>query len=235
MASIARTARRLLQTSLAPKLVPRVGVITGSQRYLHVTPNRFEAKVQQPAPDFKGEAAVDGAIKELNLTDYRGKYLILLFYPQDFTFVCPTELIAFSDRIAEFHAINTEVIGVSTDSVFSHLAWINTPKKEGGLGECKYPLLSDFKKTIATDYGVLLEEKGVALRGLFLIDPNGLVRHMTVNDLPVGRSVDEALRTVQAFQFVEEHGEVCPANWQPDSPTITPTLEGSREYFTQVN
>jgi peroxiredoxin 3 len=191
------------------------------------------AQVQHPAPDFKGNAVVDGNFKNISLADFKGKYLVLFFYPLDFTFVCPTEIIAFSDRIQDFQAINTAVVGVSTDSHFSHLAWINTPRKEGGLGGLKYPLLSDFNKTVARDYGVLVENAGVALRGLFIIDPNGVVRQITINDLPVGRSVDETLRLVKAFQFVEKHGEVCPANWEPNSPTIKPDPKGSKEYFSK--
>jgi peroxiredoxin (alkyl hydroperoxide reductase subunit C) len=193
------------------------------------------AKVQAPAPDFKGKAVVDGAFKDVSLTDFKGKYLVLFFYPLDFTFVCPTEIIAFSDRIDEFKAINCEVVGCSTDSHFSHLAWINLSRKDGGLGGLKYPLLSDFTKKIASDYGVLVEGAGLALRGLFVIDPNGVVRQITINDLPVGRSVDETLRLVKAFQFVEKHGEVCPANWKPDSPTIKPDPVKSKEYFNKVN
>lgn len=191
--------------------------------------------VTKPAPTFKGQAVVDGQFKEISLSNYAGKYLVLFFYPLDFTFVCPTELIAFSDRMAEFKALNCEVIGVSTDSQFSHLAWVNMPKKQGGLGGLQYPLLSDFNKTISRDYGVLLEDEGIALRGLFLINPEGVVSHLSINDLPVGRSVDETLRLIKAFQFVAEHGEVCPANWQPESPTIKPDPKGSLEYFGKVN
>merc|ERR1719369_2166486 len=178
---------------------------------------------------------MDGQFKEVSLADYQGKYVGVYFYPLDFTFVCPTEIIAFSDRIAEFKALNCEVIGISTDSHFSHLAWISQPRKQGGLGGLAYPLLADFSKTISRDYGVLLEDAGIALRGLFLIDPEGIVKHMSVNDLPVGRSVEETLRLLKAFQFVAEHGEVCPANWQPESPTIKPSPEGSLEYFDKVN
>ncbi|XP_071946988.1 peroxiredoxin-2-like [Antedon mediterranea] len=202
--------------------------------YLSVTANRFTARVQETAPPFQGLAVVDGQFKEISLEDYRGKYLVLFFYPLDFTFVCPTEIIAFSDRAAEFHNLDTEVIGVSVDSHFSHLAWINTPRKDGGLGQMNIPLLSDFKKKISRDYGVLLENEGLALRGLFLIDPEGCVKHLSINDLPVGRSVDEVLRLVKAFQFVEKHGEVCPAGWTPDSDTIKPDPEGAKEYFSKV-
>lgn len=149
------------------------------------------------------------------------------------TFVCPTEIIAFSDRADEFKALDTELVAVSIDSHFSHLAWTNQPRKEGGLGEMKIPILSDLTKSISRDYGVLLDDAGIALRGLFLIDPKGIVRHITVNDLPVGRSVDETLRVIKAFQFVEKHGEVCPANWQPKAPTINP--KKASDYFEKVN
>ncbi|CAF0750313.1 unnamed protein product [Brachionus calyciflorus] len=190
-------------------------------------------RVQHPAPNFKGTAVVNGEFKEIQLSDYKGKYLVLFFYPLDFTFVCPTEIIAFSERIEEFRSNNTEVVGVSTDSHFSHLAWINLERKKGGLGGLNYPLLSDFNKVVSRDYGVLVENEGIALRGLFLIDPKGVLRQITVNDLPVGRSVDETLRLVKAFQFVEEHGEVCPANWDPkkNSATIKPNPKESLEYF----
>jgi len=204
-------------------------------RHLHTCSRLLSAKVTQTAPDFKGIAVVDGDFKDISLQDYAGKYLVLFFYPLDFTFVCPTELIAYSDRIQEFKDLGCEVIGVSTDSHFSHLAWNNLPKKQGGLGGLKYPLLSDFTKKISHDYGVLLEKDGIALRGLFLINPEGIVSHLSINDLPVGRSVEETLRLLKAFQFVAQHGEVCPANWQPDSPTIKPDPSGSKEYFEKVN
>ncbi|KAK8732050.1 hypothetical protein OTU49_007158 [Cherax quadricarinatus] len=207
----------------------------GMQRYFSTTSRCLGVAVTQPAPSFKGQAVFQGQFKEISLQDYRGKYLVLFFYPLDFTFVCPTELIAFSEHVKSFTSLNCEIIGVSTDSHFSHLAWDNMPRKQGGLGGLKYPLLSDFNKNISRDYGVLLEDEGVALRGLFLIDPEGIVRHMSINDLPVGRSVEETLRLLKAFQFVAEHGEVCPANWQPESPTIKPDPAGSREYFEKVH
>ncbi|XP_057373642.2 peroxiredoxin-2-like [Daphnia carinata] len=206
-----------------------------AQRFLHTGSRLLAAQVQQPAPDFRATAVVDAAFKEIGLSDYKGKYLVLFFYPLDFTFVCPTEIIAFSDRIHDFKALNAEVVGVSTDSHFSHLAWINTSRKEGGLGGLNYPLLADFHKTISRDYGVLIEKAGIALRGLFIIDPTGVVRQITINDLPVGRSVDETLRLIKAFQFFEKHGEVCPANWTPDSPTIKPDPVGSKDYFNKVH
>ncbi|XP_010406631.1 thioredoxin-dependent peroxide reductase, mitochondrial [Corvus cornix cornix] len=197
--------------------------------------SRFAAAVTQHAPSFKGTAVVNGEFKELSLDDFKGKYLVLFFYPLDFTFVCPTEIVAFSNKANEFRDVNCEVVAVSVDSHFSHLAWINTPRKSGGLGKMNIPVLSDLTKQISRDYGVLLEGPGIALRGLFIIDPNGIIKHLSVNDLPVGRSVEETLRLVKAFQFVETHGEVCPANWTPDSPTIKPSPEGSKEYFEKVH
>uniref|UniRef100_UPI0037E752B7 thioredoxin-dependent peroxide reductase, mitochondrial n=1 Tax=Semicossyphus pulcher TaxID=241346 RepID=UPI0037E752B7 len=197
--------------------------------------SKWVPAVTQPAPAFKATAVHNGEFKEMSLADFKGKYLVLFFYPLDFTFVCPTEIISFSDKASEFHDVNCEVVGVSVDSHFTHLAWINTPRKTGGLGNIHIPLLSDLNKQISRDYGVLLEGPGIALRGLFIIDPNGVVKHMSVNDLPVGRCVEETLRLVKAFQFVETHGEVCPASWTPESPTIKPTPEGSKEYFEKVN
>jgi len=185
------------------------------------------------APDFKGTAVVNGDFKPIELKNYNGKWLILFFYPLDFTFVCPTEIIAFSDRIDEFRKLSAECVAVSCDSHFSHLAWIQTPRKDGGLGDMKIPVLADFNKKIAESYGVLEPEMGVAFRGLFLIDPKGEIRHVTCNDLPVGRSVDETLRVLKAFQHVEKHGEVCPADWEEDSPTIKP--KNAKEYFNKVN
>merc|ERR1712093_610668 len=193
------------------------------------------AQIQKPAPHFAGTAVVDGDFKKISLDDYKGQWLVFFFYPLDFTFVCPTEIIAFSDRVEEFKAIGAEVVGCSVDSEFSHLAWINTPRKQGGLGEMKIPLLSDITKQVSRDYGVLLEDEGISLRGLFIIDPQGTLRQITMNDLPVGRSVDETLRLVQAFQYTDEHGEVCPANWKPGAKTIIPDPENKLKYFNSVN
>ncbi|XP_013786087.1 peroxiredoxin 1-like [Limulus polyphemus] len=187
----------------------------------------------KPAPDFRGTAIVDGEFKEIKLSDYKGKYLVLFFYPLDFTFVCPTEIISFSDRVEEFKNIGCEVVACSTDSHFSHLAWVNTPRKEGGLGNMKIPLLADKNLDIARAYGVLKEDEGIAFRGLFIIDEHQKLRQITVNDLPVGRSVDETLRLVQAFQFTDKHGEVCPAGWKPGDDTMKPNPVGSKEYFSK--
>ena len=191
--------------------------------------------VQQSAPEFTAQAVMpDGSFKEVSLSDFRGQYVMLFFYPLDFTFVCPTEIIAFSDAAAEFEKRGVQLLSSSIDSHFTHLAWRNTPRAEGGLGDIQYPMLADLSKKIAEDYGVLLPA-GISLRGLFLIDKEGVVRHQLVNDLPLGRSVDEALRLVDALTFFEENGEVCPANWKQGDLTIKPSPADSREYFEKAN
>ncbi|KAG2386560.1 hypothetical protein C9374_002304 [Naegleria lovaniensis] len=192
-------------------------------------------QIQKPAPQFSKTALLpDGSFGTVNLSDYKGKYVVLFFYPLDFTFVCPTEIIAFSEKAEEFRKIGAEVIGASVDSEFTHLAWTQTPRKQGGLGQVNIPLIADLDKSLARDYGVLLEN-GVSLRGLFIIDDQQNLRQITVNDLPVGRNVDEALRLVQAFQYVAKHGEVCPAGWQQGKPTIKPNPKDSKEYFGSQN
>lgn len=195
-----------------------------------------KARIGKPAPDFTATTVMpDGSFNEaFKLSDYLGKWVVFFFYPLDFTFVCPTEIIAFSDAAPQFDAINTQVIGASVDSHFTHLAWTKTSRKDGGLGKMNIPLVSDLTKQISADYGVLLEA-GISLRGLFIIDPKGVLRQITMNDLPVGRSVDETLRLVQAFQFTDENGEVCPANWKPGSKTIIPDPEKKLDYFSAVN
>lgn len=187
--------------------------------------------LQKPAPQFSTPAVVNGQFKNVSLSDYKGQYVVLFFYPLDFTFVCPTEIIAFSDRAEEFKAINCQVIGASTDSHYTHLAWINTPRKDGGIGEMNIPLIADKSCKIARDYGVLDEETGVPFRGLFIIDDKQNLRQITINDLPVGRSVDETLRLVQAFQYTDKYGEVCPAGWKPGKKTMKPDVVASKEYF----
>lgn len=181
-------------------------------------------KIKQPAPSFRGQAVMpDKQFKEITLGDYKGKWLVLFFYPLDFTFVCPTEILAYSEAAAEFKKINTEVLAASCDSKFSHLAWTNQDRKKGGLGEMHIPMLSDETKSISKDYGVLIEQgddAGLPLRGLFIIDPLGILRQVTVNDLPIGRSVEETLRLVNAFQYTDEHGEVCPVNWKKGDKAI---------------
>lgn len=193
-------------------------------------------RVGQQAPDFTATAVFDQEFQEVKLSQYRGRYVVLFFYPLDFTFVCPTEITAFSDRYEEFSSKDTEVLGVSVDSEYSHLAWLQTDREAGGLGDIAYPLISDLNKTIARDYNVLDEEAGVAVRGLFIIDPDGVIMHATVNNLPVGRNVDETLRVLQAFQYIRSHpDEVCPADWTPGDPTMNPDPVKSKEYFAAVN
>ena len=193
-------------------------------------------RVGQKAPDFTATAVVDQEFKEISLSQYKGKYVVLFFYPLDFTFVCPTEITAFSDRYSDFSSKNTEVLGVSVDSQFSHLSGIQTARNQGGLGDINYPLVSDLKKEIATAYNVLDDAEGVALRGLFIIDPDGVIMHSTINNLPVGRNVDETLRVLQAFQYVQANpDEVCPANWTPGEKTMKPDPEGSKEYFSAIS
>jgi len=189
--------------------------------------------VTKQAPDFTAQAVLgDNTFAELTLSSYRGKYVVLFFYPLDFTFVCPSEIIAFDKALEKFEARNTQVLGVSVDSHFTHLAWKNTPREQGGIGQVKYPLVADLSKKISKKYGVLFG-KEVALRGLFLIDTEGVVRHALVNDLPLGRNVAEALRILDALQFTEEHGEVCPANWREGEDAMKPTADGVAQYLAE--
>lgn len=182
--------------------------------------------VTKEAPDFTAEAVMaDNSIEELTLSSFRGKYVVLLFYPLDFTFVCSTDIIAFDSELTKFKERGAEVIGVSVDSQHSHYAWKTTHRDKGGIGQINYPLVSDLKKTISRNYGVLVNDS-VALRGLFLIDKEGIVRHALVNDLSIGRSVDEALRTLDALQYIEKHGEGCPANWHSGDEATNPNAEG---------
>lgn len=189
--------------------------------------------VTREAPDFKAEVVnADDSFTELQLSSLRGKYVLLFFYPLDFTFVCPSEIIAFDKALPEFAKRNVEVLGVSVDSKFSHFAWRQMPKQEGGIGRIGFPLVADLDKNIARSYGVLFNES-VALRGLFLIDRGGVVRHAVINDLPLGRNVDEALRMVDALQFFEQHGEVCPANWKQGQAGMKPTADGVAAYLSK--
>lgn len=191
--------------------------------------------VGKTAPDFKANAVVNGQIQEgYSLSQHKGnKYVLLFFYPLDFTFVCPTELHAFQEKLPEFEKRNVQVVGCSVDSHFSHLAWVNTPKAQGGIEGVTYPLVADLSKQISTDYDVLVEGAGIAYRGLFLIDKNGIVKHQIVNDLPLGRNVDEALRMVDALQYFEENGEVCPANWNKGDKAMKPNQAGLKSYFSE--
>nr|VDC77670.1 unnamed protein product [Brassica rapa] len=193
--------------------------------------------VGNKAPDFEAEAVFDQEFIKVKLSEYIGKkYVILFFYPLDFTFVCPTEITAFSDRYAEFEKLNTEVLGVSVDSVFSHLAWVQTDRKSGGLGDLNYPLISDVTKSISKSFGVLIhDQQGIALRGLFIIDKEGVIQHSTINNLGIGRSVDETMRTLQALQYIQENpDEVCPAGWKPGEKSMKPDPKLSKEYFSAI-
>ncbi|CAI5735026.1 unnamed protein product [Hyaloperonospora brassicae] len=192
------------------------------------------ARVQKQAPRFTAKAVVNGEITDVTLDSYLGQYVVLFFYPKDFTYVCPTEIIAFNDRAADFRALNTQLIAVSCDSPESHLAWTRLPRQKGGLGKMDIPIVSDLTKLISAKYGVLVEQDGVALRGLFIMDKQGVLQQITINNMPIGRSVDETLRLLKALQFVEEHGEVCPANWQPGDKTIKATPTSSYEYFSSI-
>ena len=190
--------------------------------------------VSTEAPEFTATAVMpDNTFKnDFSLADYRGKYVVLFFYPLDFTFVCPSEIIAFDKKLEEFKSRGVEVIGVSTDSHFSHWAWKNTEVNNGGIGNVQYPLVADFQKIISQDYGLLLDG-GMALRGTFLIDKDGIVQHSTINNLGLGRNIDEMVRLVDALQHLEEHGEVCPANWVKGDDAMTPTAEGVAKYLSE--
>lgn len=203
------------------------------------TYNPISIQPRQKAPYWSG-IAVDGEkFVKISSEEYKGSYTVLLFYPFDFTYVCPTELISFSDNIEKFKELNAKVVGISTDSHFTHLAWIRTPRNQGGVGKLKFPLLADISKRVSKDFNVLVEDEhddlfGASLRGLFIIDDKGIIRSFTINDAPVGRSVDETLRLVQAFQHADKYGEVCPANWKPGKATIIPDQEKKKEYFEKT-
>lgn len=190
--------------------------------------------IGKKAPYFKEKAVIERTIvPKFSLADYLGKYIVFFFYPLDFTFVCPTELHAFQEKLPEFEKRGAQVVACSVDSCFSHLAWANIPKEKGGISGITYPIVADINKTIARSYGVLKEDEGVAYRGLFLIDKAGIVQHQVVNELSLGRSVDEALRMVDALAFHEQHGEVCPANWKSGSKGMVPTAKGLADYFAR--
>jgi peroxiredoxin (alkyl hydroperoxide reductase subunit C) len=190
--------------------------------------------IAKEAPDFKAKTLLgDNRIEsEFTLSSFRGKYVILFFYPLDFTFVCPTEILAFDEKLDEFKNRDTEVIGVSIDSVYTHLAWKRTPVEKGGIGPIKYPLVSDLKRSIANAYDVLLEDE-TALRALFLIDREGIVRHAVLNDTSLGRNVNEALRMLDALRHHDEHGKVCPANWEEGGASLDPSTEGVVDYLSK--
>jgi peroxiredoxin (alkyl hydroperoxide reductase subunit C) len=191
--------------------------------------------VTKEAPDFTAQAVMpDNSMAELNLASYRGKYVLLFFYPLDFTFVCPSEILAFDRALEQFKEKNCEILGVSVDSQYTHFAWRNTPVQSGGIGKIKFPLVADLDKSISEAYGVLMPD-GISLRGLFLIDKDGVVQHQLINNLPLGRSVDEAIRILDALQFTEKYGEVCPANWKPGEEGMKPTAEGVADYLSKHN
>ncbi|MCH1429631.1 MAG: redoxin domain-containing protein [Chlamydiales bacterium] len=189
--------------------------------------------IGKPAPEFIAGAVVNGKfVNNFSLRSYVGKSkVVFFFYPLDFTFVCPTELHAFEEMAEEFEKRNTVVVACSVDSCFSHNAWLKTPKSEGGIEGISYPIVADMTKQISQKFDVLKEDEGIAYRGLFLIDEQGVVRHQMINDLPLGRSVDEVLRLVDALDFVEKHGEVCPANWAQGKKSMKPTSEGLKDFF----
>ncbi len=189
------------------------------------------ARVGQQAPDFAATAVIKKRFEQVQLSDHQGRYVVLFFWPLDFTFVCPTEIVAFSEAVEAFAQRDTVVLGVSVDSEFTHLAWQNMSRTEGGIGDIAFAMISDQTHAISRAYGVLQEDAGIALRGLFLIDREGVIRHMLVNDLPLGRNVDEALRLVDALQFHEKHGEVCPANWRPGDPSIDAHPDRAKTFF----
>lgn len=193
----------------------------------------MNARVGKPAPDFKLMGLVGSTFKEVRLSDFKGKKMVvLLFYPADFTFVCPTEILAFSDAIEAFWKRDAVVLGISVDSLYSHHAWTRMGRKQGGIMGVTYPLLSDPKKEVTETYGVLMEETGQALRGLFIINTKGILKHITINHSDLGRSVDETLRVLDAITVTEKSGVVCPANWRPGQKAITPTQEGLEIYVT---
>jgi peroxiredoxin (alkyl hydroperoxide reductase subunit C) len=191
--------------------------------------------IGKKAPEFKAPAVMadDTINTEFSLSALKGKYVVLFFYPLDFTFVCPTEIIEFNRKLSEFKERGAEVVGVSVDSQFTHIAWKNTPVERGGIGEIQYPLVSDLSKQISRDFGVLVEEGGVALRGTFLIDKEGIVKHAVINDLGLGRNIDEELRMLDALKHHEEYGEVCPANWSKGDDAMKPTADGVAGYLSK--
>lgn len=192
--------------------------------------------VGKTAPEFKAKAVQEHRIiDDFSLSHYKGKYVVFFFYPLDFTFVCPTELHAFQEKQEEFEKRDCQLIGCSVDSCYSHFAWLNTPKEKGGIQGVNFPIVSDLNKNIARDYGVLIPHEGIAYRGLFLVDREGIIRHQVINDLPLGRSVDEAIRILDALIYYDNHGEVCPANWNQGKRSLKPTKEGLEQYFSHSN
>jgi len=233
--TLSSLSRRVLSTSSVLRTAAREGTEVDSDWFESAEGVTYytTAAVNKPAPAWRCEALVNGEFKWLTSEQFKGKWLVLFFYPLDFTFVCPTEIRAFNDRASEFEALGANVVAASVDSKFSHLAWTKQPREEGGLGEMRIPILSDITKGLSRRFGVLMEEEGVALRGLFIIDPQGTLRQITINDLPVGRSVDETLRLIQAFQFHAKHGEVCPSDWKPGQEAMQTSTEGLKKFFSK--
>ncbi|PIA18037.1 thiol peroxiredoxin [Coemansia reversa NRRL 1564] len=190
---------------------------------------------RSPAPQFTAEALIGTETRKVSLSDYKGKYVVLFAWPFDFTFVCPTEIWAFSDRYKDFEKLGAEVLGFSCDSIFSHYNWVQQPRKEGGLGEINFPMIADPSQKIARDYHLLSEEEGCAFRGVFIIDPEQKIRIIIINDNNVGRSVDEIIRSLEALQFSDKHGEVCPVGWTAGADTIKPEITKSKEFFAKAN
>lgn len=200
---------------------------------IHRKEVRTMSLVGKHAPDFELEGYFNGQFSKYKLSGYRGKWVILLFYPLDFTFVCPTEVLNFSAAAGKFIEVGCQIFGISVDSAYVHKAWVDTKREDGGLGgSLNYPLLSDLNKVAARDYGILMENEGVALRGLFLVGPDGMIMHATINNLSVGRSVTEAMRILKAFQFVSTHaGQVCPADWEEGKDTMSAEPEAMKKYL----
>lgn len=192
------------------------------------------ATVGKPAPEFAGQAYHNGEFREVKLSDYKGRKVVLFFYPLDFTFVCPTEILAFSDALDEFESRDTAVVAASIDSHFSHYGWARMPREEGGIAGVRYPILSDISRDISREYGVLRDDFQLALRGLFIINSEGVLKHATINDLDLGRNVDEVLRLLDAIDYTEEHGEVCPANWKKGKKAMKPNFDGLKEYSSSA-
>ena len=191
--------------------------------------------IGKAAPHFKARAVINGEIvQDFSLASFLGNYVVFFFYPLNFTFVCPTELHAFQDKLQKFRDREAQVVGCSVDSVYSHFAWLNTPRSKGGIQGVQYPLVSDIRKTISADYQVLKEDEGIAYRGLFILDKQGFIRHQLINDLPLGRSVNEALRIVDALIHFENFGEVCPADWEVGEKTMKASPEGLEIYFSGI-
>ena len=215
-------------------MIPRIGILM-TLCLAQICAGRH-LRPRDKIPEIKAQAVLGEKVDPVSLGQFEGQYIVLVFYPLDFTFVCPTELIAFSESIEKFRELNAVVFGISTDSVFSHLAWIKTDRKQGGVGTLEYPLIADFSKKITRQFGFLVEDEddeldGASLRGLVIIDGKGVIRHTQINDAPVGRSVDEVLRLIQAFQHTDKTGFVCPANWKPGKSTIIPDPQEKLKYF----